>query len=337
MNKGLSGLENLGNTCYINSIMQILSHTPKLNDVLINYKPLAKNITPESQLTLEWKNLNALMWKGNYVIAPSRFISAVKQVSRIKGNDTFIGNSQNDANEYLMFILEIIHDALKRPVSVNIQGNCKTEMDSIAVKCYELLKLIYSKEYSEIYSMFYGVSITEIVEPTQQSTILSRSCEHFSIIDLSIPPTETENITLFDCINLYIKPELMDGENAWHNETTGQKQSVYKKISFWKLPQILIFHLKRYDNDMKKNNALVNFPHILDMSPYVKLYIQSKKQYKLYAVCNHAGNFISGHYWSCVETSDDIWHLFNDSQVIVCPADKIVTPMAMCLFYRLMD
>jgi ubiquitin carboxyl-terminal hydrolase 8 len=339
LNKGLTGLQNLGNTCYINSIMQILSHTEKLNKVLNQLKPSTKkNMTPELQLTIEWKSLNDLMWSGNYIISPSRFINTVKEISTIKGIDTFITPIQNDANEYLMFILDAFHTSMMRPVSVNIQGKTITESDKIAMKCYELLQTIYLKEYSEIYSLFYGVSITEILDNTNQSIIMSRSYEHFSIIDLSIPTfTESSNISIYDCLNSYTKPELMEGENAWYNEKIGDKQTVYKKLYFWKLPQILIFHFKRYDNNMKKNNIFVDFPHQLDMSSYVHPYLQSTKQYKLYAVCNHIGDFVSGHYWSFVETSNNSWHLFNDSQVSECSLDKIITPMAMCLFYRLCD
>ena len=32
--KGLTGLTNVGNSCYINSCMQLLSHTYELNDFL---------------------------------------------------------------------------------------------------------------------------------------------------------------------------------------------------------------------------------------------------------------------------------------------------------------
>jgi len=73
----------------------------------------------------------------------------------------------------------------------------------------------------------------------------------------------------------------------------------------------------------------------LDMSRYITGYNSKKYIYDLFGICNHTGGVLGGHYTSFVKNSQNEWIHYNDTNVeIIKDTQKIITPMAYCLFYR---
>lgn len=335
-NKGLSGLANLGNSCYLNSCMQVLSHTYELNTFLSNennkYKHLLKKI-PDSVVLLEWDKLREMLWTNNCTIAPHGFINTIRHVAALKQRDLFMGYQQNDVQEFLLFIIDCFHTALSREVDMQITGESKSDIDNLAVTAYKMMQNMYKKDYSDMLNIFYGIHVSQITN-AETNEVMSMSAEPFSVISLSIPGKQ--NPSLFDCFDLYCDKELLSGENAWFNDKTGNKESAKRNIIFWSLPNIMIIDLKRSKINNKKLHTLVDIPmENVDFSKYVKGYNSVSYIYDLYGVCNHSGGGGGGgHYFAYIKNANGKWYNFNDTTVNEIQADKVISAMSYCLFYR---
>tara|TARA_B100001093_G_C26693271_1_gene955747 strand:- start:137 stop:1171 length:1035 start_codon:yes stop_codon:yes gene_type:complete len=332
--KGLTGLANVGNTCYLNSCMQIISHTYELNDFLNNKNYRNKlNKSADTLLLVEWDNLRELMWSGNYTISPNGFVSALKHVSLLKNKEMFSNYSQNDIQEYILFILDCFHNALSREVEMQITGNNLNNTDNYALKCYNMMKNLYKNEYSEIIDIFFSIQITEL-KSIKTNELLNVIPESFSILSLPIP-NDIKEPSLKDCFNLYCKTEQLIGEESITNERTNMKEDVNKKIFFWDLPKILIIDLKRWNENGKKNNKLVkaNINNV-NLTNYVVGYNKLNNIYDLYGVCNHFGGSLGGHYTSYIKNANNKWYEFNDTIINEIDESKIITQNSYCFFYR---
>lgn len=341
-NRGLTGLENMGNTCYVNSFLQILSHTYEFNNILSkNDGDYRCRLNPkiDSVLLHEWDVLRKMMWSENCIISPGGFISSMKKISKIKNMDLFSGFQQNDVSEFLLFILDCFHSALARPVEMKVRGIVHNEADLNAKACYDMMSSTFSKQYSEIIPLFYGVHVS-IIE-SLNSTTLSRKPEPFCLLNISLP-TSDEPVSLHSCLTTHCQPEFLSGENAWYNEVTNEKQNVKKRISFWSLPTILIIVLKRFEMNThghvnKIRNQIIVPCDNVDFSQYVHGYNSDSYVYQLFGICNHHGNSVmGGHYTATIRNANGKWYACNDTIVKEVPLNttEIVSNLPYCLFYR---
>lgn len=334
-NKGLSGLTNLGNTCFLNACMQIISHTYELNNFLEldTYKKRLKNIY-DSALLIEWDELRKILWNENCVVSPVKFVKTVQKLSKIKGKDLFSGYQQNDVPEFLIFVIDCFHNALSREVNMNIQGTPENDRDKIALLCFEKIKQMYSKDYSEIWNIFYGIQVS-LLTCIETNKIMSMTPEPVFIINLPIPQNN-KSPSLLDCFDLYVEGEILDGDNSVLDEDIGKKVAARKNLTFWSLPTILVIDIKRYNFASKKNQILIDFPLTdLNLSKYVIGYNRETYIYDLYGVCNHGGSVLGGHYTSYVKNANGRWYHYNDTSVVEqTQLQQIISPKAYCFFYR---
>jgi len=161
-------------------------------------------------------------------------------------------------------------------------------------------------------------------------------------------PKDLQKASLYECLDLFTKEEILDLENAWYCTNCKSHKQAKKKMELYKTPKILILHLKRfktskinsigtyyYTSGSSKVSNFVDFPlKELNLSNYIKN--KNNGIYDLYAVSNHYGGLSGGHYTaSCMNFMDGKWYEFNDSTTEeIEDTKKIVSEAAYVLFYR---
>ncbi|KAJ8749980.1 hypothetical protein K2173_013895 [Erythroxylum novogranatense] len=148
-----------------------------------------------------------------------------------------------------------------------------------------------------------------------------------------------ETVSLYKCLEAFLKEEPLGPEDMWYCPGCKKHRQASKKLDLWRLPEILVIHLKRfsYTRFMKnKLDSYVEFPvDDLDLSSYISYKNgRTSHRYMLYAISNHYGSMGGGHYTAFIHHGGDRWFDFDDSQVNPISRDKIKTAAAYVLFYR---
>lgn len=332
MSIGICKINNLGNTCYMNSIFQILLHTPELTHILNTSKP--HNISEtrdEYDIIYYWKDMIKTVYSSNNIltITPRSLVQCIRKLSAKRLSVKF-DNTQQDATEFLLFLMDVFHIALAH--NVNIQISTQPVLTLANIECYKRIKTLYSNSYSDIIKSFYGMTITEILDK-QTLNVVSYTFDPYFM--LTVPfITSIHNPTIYDCLDMVLNMEVLE-PNSWINTETQKYQDVIKNTKLWSVPSVFIIHVKKYPTSYKVSMN-IDIPHMLTLRKYLHISIPSEYNYKLYAVCNHQGTIHGGHYYSYVYIDQiDSWVVFNDSHMpYKIKIHEVITPHAVCMFYR---
>jgi ubiquitin carboxyl-terminal hydrolase 8 len=343
---GVTGLENLGNSCYLNAIIQCLRHTSQLTDALQmsqQQRLLSKNFTnhtingPTAMVLVNYIKISNLLWgQDTPKISPIGF-----KILLGESNEQFANNQQHDAHELLVTLLQLFHDTLSKTVGYRVTGTITSELDTQIKKAHDDWVVYYKNKHSVILDIFSGQLRTELVcLNCQRPTYVF---DPIMVFDLSLPSVDSSQIiSLEQCFNNFIMTEQLSEDNLYSCNFCHARTCAHKTMSIWSLPKILIIKLNRFQQQFsngvyqsRKINTGVTYPLMgFNVSPYISLPVVGETLYDLYAVTCHMGNMEGGHYYSiCFNHSTNSWINCNDGRCVPC--NNPISEHAYILYYKL--
>ncbi|XP_057289077.1 ubiquitin carboxyl-terminal hydrolase 2 isoform X1 [Pezoporus wallicus] len=335
--QGLTGLRNLGNTCFMNSILQCLSNTKELRDYCLQnqyLRDLNNNSRMRTALMSEFAKLLQLLWTSspNESVSPSEFKIQIQRYA-----PRFVGYNQQDAQEFLRFLLDGLHSEVNR-VLVRPRASTDT-LDHLPddEKSRQMWRRYQEREDSRISDLFVGQLKSSLT--CSECGYCSTAFDPFWDLSLPIPKKSYGEVTLMDCLRLFTKEDVLDGDEKPTCCRCKARTRCTKKFSIQKFPKILVLHLKRFSEARIRTSKLTTFINFqlkdLDLREFAS---QSCNHavYNLYAVSNHSGTTMGGHYTAyCKSPISSEWHSFNDSRVTPMSSSHVRSSDAYLLFYEL--
>ncbi|XP_063719148.1 ubiquitin carboxyl-terminal hydrolase 2-like [Symsagittifera roscoffensis] len=341
--KGTTGLDNLGNTCFMNSILQCLIHTQALRQKCI---PEPSNSIVNSSSQMKGKLFKAFCKLVNkcWNNESSETYTALRDFKSqmTKYAPLFAGSSQHDAQELLVYLLEGIHEDVNEVSKKPYYKDDIPDEYSPSQKAKESWTRYLSREKSFVIDLFVG---------QLKSTLTCQVCGYESLtydpyfdLSLPIPKKNYFNCSLDDCLREYTSEETLDGYDKPRCAKCKKPQRCTKQFTIERFPKILVIHLKRFSmrNRFSKLDTKVAFPVTgLCLEEFASTEQKHNRTasdciYNLFAVANHSGTAYSGHYTAyCKSETRKHWSSFNDRLVSELHESRLVSSSAYVLFYEL--
>ncbi|KAF9359344.1 ubiquitin-specific protease doa4 [Mortierella sp. AD094] len=348
---GKTGLTNLGNTCFMNSVIQCLIATPPLSRYFLDgsfkrHINIRNPLGTQGRLADAFSDLIRSMWSGqSLVVSPTSFRYAISGFA-----PQFKGTEQHDSQEFLSFLLDGLHEDLKMEPRLappgDEEGSEADEARMEAMPEYEASEIAWSRylrrDNSIIVNLFQGQFKNRLCCTKCGKTSTTYNAFMYLALPIKAKVSGRQPQTLSSCLNAFVEPEIMDGDNAWNCPHCKKPRKATKQLTISRVPDVLLIQLKRFSSDgpfKNKIKAMVQYPiQDLDLTKYLPKRPSGGPAepaiFDLYAVSNHSGEVSSGHYTACVRgEAPNSWINFDDSRVSPCDKSVAVSEHGYTLFY----
>lgn len=275
----MQGLNNLGATCSINSLLQVLYRNDKIKEVILNSE------TPEGTITYELKDLFKVLESSSNSVNPGRFIHNFYEIFK----NNFRKFEQNDICELYLFIIQKIHD--ETAISLSYNSNFSNIFEEHA---YKIAK----------HNDFKKSNILDLIQGSYLHSVQCLSCgdvnrtfEPYIYIDLDV----NEESSIRDLL-LHRFTNEVRCKDSWVCDKCKLNSAYIKKTTVWKFPDVLFISLNRFQQN--------NIP--ITTTPRLNL----QKEYSLNSIGLHYGNLENGHYVSmCLNKNNSKFYMYDDNIV----------------------
>ncbi|KAK1429517.1 hypothetical protein QVD17_11727 [Tagetes erecta] len=354
------GLVNSGNLCFLNATLQALLACSPFVRLLqeLRMRNIPESGYPTLRAFVEFisgfdlptglqsKKKSDIRLETGKPLRPVMFESVLNNFSPDMPNSFSGRPRQEDAQEFLSFVMHQMHDELLKfegKVSVGNGGEVSL-VSSVSDDDGDSWETVGPKNKTAITrtQSFIPSKLSEIFGGKLRSVVKARritasaTIQPFLLLHLNICPDPVH--TIEDALHLFSAPETLEGYRA---SSAGKAElvSASKSVQILELPEIIILHLMRFSYGSQGSTKLlkpVHFP--LDLILKRELLVlptTEGRKYELVATISHHGREPSkGHYTADILHSSGKWLRYDDASVDSIPTSKVLHDQAYVLFYK---